>query len=674
MRNNKLKMLDKKNMFPRVKIFYIIFLLFFSVVFNAQNERKKFCDDFFKASVKNKIKLASNLEPDVLKDIYPIIKDSLEKAKKLVYAKSASQEGKLLVDIIDANLELAKKNYVKAVFIIENGIQYRATNIVDSLRCYSILKSCFIKIRNYIKAYEVNARLELLRIRKPDTLIVNFGVNKSSLFALLNFYPEAIKERRNEFAKLHTVNDTDALASLYNDVGVYFNRQHNSDSAEVCFLKAKEVLTTLKYPADKKTHYEFFKALIGGNLGFSYYNKGNIAKAIPLLKEDIYFSLRYNDYGSAFNSYNLMVECLLKQNNKPLAKKYLDSAENLITLHLSDVSQSLKFLYLKSTFYQAQGDYDRSIKYLNKYFSLKDSLTQLEKVQGLLNTEIAFKIEEREFELKQKNKILEQKNLDDANHKTFRAYQLAGILVLLAIVIFLMMRNRFFKKRELDLSQKNEKINLQNAQIEQSLKEKEILIKEIHHRVKNNLQIITSMLSLQITKEAGKEAESILMDAKQRINAIALTHQMLYQNSNLSQIPINQYVESLVRQIESSFPPTGIKLITELYADNRKINIDNAVPLGLLINELLTNSFKHAFPDNKNGIITVSVSENETFCSIKIKDNGIGLPGDFKSGAKNSIGMDLIHILSEQIEANLKIKNDNGSEFILEIPKAKLFI
>jgi two-component sensor histidine kinase len=233
--------------------------------------------------------------------------------------------------------------------------------------------------------------------------------------------------------------------------------------------------------------------------------------------------------------------------------------------------------------------------------------------------------------------------------------------------------NYFSKRKEKELYAKNEEINRQKSQIEQSLREKEVLIREIHHRVKNNLQIITSMLGLQLAKEEGKETENILREARQRINSIALTHQMLYQNSNLSDIMLNEYIENLVRQIESSIPPKDIELITDLEVNERKMNIDNAVPLGLLINELLTNSFKHAFPNNEKGVIKVTLKETGTDCVLGISDNGVGLPDDFNSG-KKSMGMDLIHILAEQLDAKLNIESKNGSSFVLEIPKSKFYL
>jgi two-component sensor histidine kinase len=251
----------------------------------------------------------------------------------------------------------------------------------------------------------------------------------------------------------------------------------------------------------------------------------------------------------------------------------------------------------------------------------------------------------------------------------YRSYLLSGLLVLFAAIIFLIINIRTFKKREKQLSSKNEQIQVQHSQIEQSLKEKEALIREIHHRVKNNLQIINSMLNLQIGKIQDEKTESIFFEAKQRINAIALTHQMLYQKTTVSNINLGEYVETLVRQIEAAMSSTTVQMHTEIAHTMERLTIDGAVPLGLIINELLTNAYKHAFPRGKKGDITVSLIENAETFTIKVRDNGVGLPEGFNHFESQTLGMELIFILVEQLESKLTIKSENGSMFMFDIKK-----
>lgn len=658
----------------KAKHIFILILLFCTGVFVAQDKIEKFYSAFNNATPKQKVKLTAKLTSSELKKIYPSIKDTLEGIKKLIYYKTQNKEARFLFDIIEANVEQGNKNYSKAVFLAETSLQNHAANVNDSLLCYSILKSSFLRIRNVLKAYEINTKMEQLWPRKSDTVEIEYGVYKSGLYAALGFLNEAIKERRNEFARQKTPHDTDLLVSFYNDLGAYYNRQKKSDSAAPYFLKMQKILSHKKFPPERKKHYEFIMGLSKGNLGLSYYNVGKIHEAIPLIKEDIYYSLKYDRHESALNSYQILVESYIKLDNISLSKKYLDSCGMLIQEHLKDVGPRLNYLFLQSKFYQAAGEYKTANIYFNDYFKLKDSVSMLEKEQNLLNTEVAFKIGEKEQELLEKTRIIEQKKINEATQKTFRAYAFSGIVILLVIIVFLIFNNYYSKAREKSLYLTNEKINNQNIQIEQSLKEKEVLIKEIHHRVKNNLQIITSMLSLQIGKEEGTLSEPILREAKQRIDSIALTHQMLYQKDNLSNIILGDYVQNLVRQIEASLPSFQIKLTTVINAKPRKINIDSAIPLGLLINELLTNAYKHAFPKNATGEIIVSITENESSCIISVKDNGVGLPENYNSSDRKSMGMDLIFILAEQVDATLSVENKNGSAFILTIPKNKLFI
>jgi len=609
-----------------------------------------------------------------LKQVYPKIKDTLEKIKYQAYFEKSDAEAKFLLDVIEANLEQANKNYAMTVFIADNCLQMHARNINDSLICYSILKSAFVKIRNFFKAYEINTRMELMWPRKSDSVNIAFGIKKSSLYGSLGFIKEAIAERRMEFEKQNLGHDTDQIFTFYSDMGIYFNRLKLSDSATFYFLKALDLVEHKKYAPERTIHYEFLKGVTKGNLGLSYFNNNHSEKAIPLIKEDIYYSRKSKNYESLFLGHKVIAECYVKMGEFTLARSHIDSAEKILQTYFPDGILKQHLYFVQSKFFEGQGDFKKANDYLNKYFASRDSIAMIEKEQNLKNTEIAFKIDQKDQELNEKKKILKQKELEEARQKTFKAYSLAGIILLLVVIVFLILINYFSKKREKEMYAKNEQIKLQNSQIEQSLKEKEVLIKEIHHRVKNNLQIITSMLSLQISKEEGKESEDTLREAKQRISSIALTHQMLYQNPNISNIPVNEYIENLVRQIESSIPHSNIELITDLKPNTRKVNIDNAVPLGLVINELLTNAFKHAFAGIKNGIIRVTLYENNDNCVIAVSDNGIGLPKDFNLTASKSLGMDLIHILAEQLEAVLKIENKNGSNFILEIPKNRLFI
>ncbi|MBL7910155.1 MAG: sensor histidine kinase [Bacteroidia bacterium] len=652
----------------KINLRHIYFaLLFLPLFFKAETDPKLFLEKFNKADLKNKVRLVASVPFSEIKDIYPQIKDTLDKVKSLVYMRSQSKEAKFLLDKIEADIELNKQNYTKAIFILENSLRNHASNVNDSLRCYSMLKNAFVKIRDINKAFEIHHLMENKWDRKNDSIKIDYGHQKSTLYNMLGLTEQAINERRIEGKKYISRNDTDGFANLYNDIGVFYNAKKKSDSAQVYFLKAKNLLLQKKVSKEKETFYKFFLALIDGNLALSYFNEGDVTAAIPLLKVDVYYSLKVQNYESAFNSYNLLTKCYVNLKQKQLAKNYLDSAQNLLNEKVTGIGPKLRLLLTCASYYNSVKDFYKSNECYQQYVTINDSFQLMEKERQIHNQGVAISIEKSEIEMNEKDRLIEQNRFEEAKQRTFRAYLLAGIFVLLTIVIFLTLNNRNSKKREAQLSLKNKQISSQNHLIEQSLKEKEALIKEIHHRVKNNLQIISSMLSLQLGKVEDENTETILKDAQQRINAISLTHQMLYQKDNISTISLGEYVENLVVQIEATIFSNNISLTTDIALRERKINIDTAVPLGLMINEILTNAYKHAFSVGTKGQVSVALADSNNGCVLKISDNGKGLPKNFENLNQKSMGMELIHILAEQLDAKLKIEKTNGTTFIIEM-------
>ena len=657
-----------KNRIMKNKLLHIYFyLLFVPLIFKAQVDPKLFLEKFNKADLKSKVRLVASVPYSDIVTIYPQLKDTLAKVKSLVYMRSQSKEAKFLFDKIEADIELYDQNYTKAIFILENSLRRHASNVQDSLICYSMLKNAFIKIRDVNKAFEMNHMMEMKWARKSDTVEIEFGRATSTLYNMIGLTEKAISERRKEAIKTSAKNDSEYYANFYNDIGVFYNAKKNSDSAEFYFLKAKNILLQTKVEKEKETYRKFFLALIDGNLALSYFNRGNVSAAIPFLKTDVYYSLKVENYESAFNSYNLLSQCYIALKQNKLAKSYLDSAQYLLNEKVKGISPKLRLLLTWANYYNSTNDFNRSNQSYKQYLAINDSFQVLEKERQIKNQSVAISVEQSEVELNEKDRLLDQSKLEEARQKTFRAYLLAGIIILSSIIIFLIFNAYTTKKREEQLYLKNKQITSQNVLIEQSLKEKEALIKEIHHRVKNNLQIISSMLSLQMSKVSDAVTQAILRDAQQRINSIALTHQMLYQKDNISSISLGDYVENLVSQIERTIFSSNVKLSCSVASRERKISIDTAVPLGLLINEILTNAYKHAFSENETGIVSVSLLDNGEGWALKISDNGKGLPENFEKINQKSMGMELINILTGQLNANLKIEKANGTTFIIEI-------
>lgn len=194
-----------------------------------------------------------------------------------------------------------------------------------------------------------------------------------------------------------------------------------------------------------------------------------------------------------------------------------------------------------------------------------------------------------------------------------------------------------------------------------SLKEKEILLAEVHHRVKNNLSIIAALVNMQHDKAKNNETKEILNDTKSRIMSLSLVHNMLYRSHDLNKIYLHDYVGSLVKELMITFNKDQSIILKENYQDI-EISLDKAIPVGLLVNEALTNIFKHAFSQmTETPVICINLSESNGIIVLEINDNGRGISGDNRREEESqSLGMSLMHALTEQLDGKLKVSTDKG--------------
>lgn len=225
--------------------------------------------------------------------------------------------------------------------------------------------------------------------------------------------------------------------------------------------------------------------------------------------------------------------------------------------------------------------------------------------------------------------------------------------------------NKQVKERTFELEQSKEEITAQNSKLSERNDQIEVLLKEVHHRVKNNLQIVSSLLKLQTKRTEDKAALAAMTDGQNRVKAMALIHQGLYQNNDMSSINFQDYAEQLLTQLASIYLG-GRKVNYVVHSSEIELDIDTAVPLGLILNELLTNSFKYAFDEPENGKIEVELSKQEDGFVLNVSDNGKGLPDGFDWENATSIGLRLVDRLSEQLYGSFSYKNQNGANFSIK--------
>ncbi|MCD6067446.1 MAG: hypothetical protein K0S33_2272 [Bacteroidetes bacterium] len=202
---------------------------------------------------------------------------------------------------------------------------------------------------------------------------------------------------------------------------------------------------------------------------------------------------------------------------------------------------------------------------------------------------------------------------------------------------------------------------LENSTV--SLKEKEQLLKEVHHRVKNNLQIISSLLNLQSENIVDEKFLSLIRESKNRISSMALIHEMLYASKDLSRVKIKDYIVKLSQSVYQSFYTVDFKILFQYEIDEElHFEIDRMIPIGLILNEIISNSLKYAFP-KKEGVIRISLHKKENEFELQAGDNGIGFGDDFDYKNSKSLGMQLIHMLSEQLAGKISVSNKKGISY-----------
>jgi len=207
---------------------------------------------------------------------------------------------------------------------------------------------------------------------------------------------------------------------------------------------------------------------------------------------------------------------------------------------------------------------------------------------------------------------------------------------------------------------------LVDRQLRASLAEKTVLLKEVHHRVKNNLQIISSLLELQSDFIADEESRKFIRESRSRIASMALVHEKLYQSESVASINLGDYIESLTHYLFSTFVKDTERIGLTLDLEDVPLAIDEAIPCGLVVNELVSNAFKHAFPQDEQGEIAVRCRcEEDGMITLTVSDNGVGLPPGFDMGSCESLGLQLVTMLVKQLRGRMSLDSEKGGTTVM---------
>ena len=225
------------------------------------------------------------------------------------------------------------------------------------------------------------------------------------------------------------------------------------------------------------------------------------------------------------------------------------------------------------------------------------------------------------------------------------------------------------KRADLEREKLMGQLRTLNSELSATLKEREVLLQEIHHRVKNNLQVISSLINMQARQLEDASSRDALEECQTRVQAIALIHEKLYQSKNYSSVPFSEYAKSLAANVFSAMGIPSTAIVLDLAIEDLSLAMDKAIPCGLILNELITNSVKHAFPDGRQGIVRVELRKtNEREIVMAVRDNGTGMSAAFDLASSKSLGLSLVYTLVEQLEGRVEILGDGGTTFQISFP------
>lgn len=417
--------------------------------------------------------------------------------------------------------------------------------------------------------------------------------------------------------------------------------------------------------------------------------EGHAEEALNLVQDVLKKVNGFSNVSERFNYYNALATCYTFLDRFDLAEKSIntmDSLENLAELVRGPLQRGLVHdqfaqLYLKKKEYgKAKEYFEKLISFpvvmnqnLNsriyacqwllhidsimrdnasmalhykKYAQLLDSNFRVTKIRQAEELRVSYETEEKENQIAILNEQASQAAM-------VLKVTLAGIAAVLIIAVLLYRQNRLRRKNNKLITEKNE-------QLEQLITDREWLLKEIHHRVKNNLQIVMSLLNSQAVFINNDAALTAIQDSKRRVYAMSLIHQKLYQSDNIASIAMPGYVNELVSHVQDSLATRNrIKFEEDIEALN--LDVSQAIPLGLIINECLVNAIKYAFPDGRNGMVRISLQRDDAgLLVLNIVDNGIGLPTDIDLKKNNSLGLGLVQGLTKQLKGRFNITSGNG--------------
>lgn len=436
------------------------------------------------------------------------------------------------------------------------------------------------------------------------------------------------------------INNLAFAGLIANNMAGEYLRAGKNDSAEIMIKAA------LSFSDQSGTKaYEHAVVLTGAGEVYAKLNESIEAERILIEAIALFDTLK-----RPINVLNpVMVLCSLYIEQNKIAEAEVLCNRLLRDGHFYNARMFIREGYkMLSTISQKRNKYQQALAYYTQYSAWNDSVFNDAQQKSIANVQARAELAQRELDMQyqttQKN---QQLRLLTLNNRYLRVGVLLAVLlsIMFAMVVFLIFRTG--KQKD----QVNRQLAEKNAMIEQQSRDKDMLMREIHHRIKNNLQIVSSLLSLQANTLDDAAAKEALRDSHNRIRSIALIHQKLYTQQQFTTMQVHDYVLQLCQHLGSALNATQVQIRCDVLPPQLTLDVETAIPLGVILNELVTNSIKYAHINHAGGIINIRIATDSTgLCTLYYSDNGIGMPTGFDIKKSSTLGMRMVYELTRQLK------------------------
>lgn len=524
-------------------------------------------------------------------------------------------------------------------------------------KTYNELGIVFAKQGNFPESLKNSlAALHIYEELKNRILIANAYANIGILYKQQEKYKEALDNYSRSLEILKSENNEDADYSrccIQNGIGQVYLKQGKYTASLQVLTAALEAATKFGDP--------YFDADTNLTIGKNYYFLANYPKAQQYYAKALQLFGKIQEKSGEADCYIHIGLCNFKQG---IVKEAIVTTNKGLEIG-KEIGQLewIKNAYNNlSEIYSSEGNYKLAYQNHVLYKQINDSLFNSEKDKKFTQLQMT-----NDFEDKQQIQKIQQQKKDallqmEADKQRNTKYIVIGALCFMSLLTLGVYNNlkRNQKQRRI-IEEQKAVVESKNEQIRNSLTEKETLLREIHHRVKNNLQIISSLLNIQSQDIKDENVLSSIQEGQSRVQAMSLIHQNLYQSEHINNVNIESYLNELVAYLSTLFIGNSKLISVAIETSGLHFDIDTAIPLGLIVNELVSNAYKYAFDANKEGTIQIIIKPLKNMdYQMEVNNNGKELPADFDASKTKSLGLKLVSILSRQLRGSVKSGSDNG--------------